>query len=591
MIAGESQNVYKSIQLVIFASCYLLAQSFSAASAQDSSVAVAPEALAEAAPETLPEAAPEALPEEIAAQFDQQLADIDLQRSDIATLETRAAGREGIMAEILLTRRDRLWTSMFKNTVELAKQVVAERDLGKDVSAYWDPLAAELEVLPNDVEAALGRVAERAVFATADLSTMDYVVADQKFFRELKEQDHLFKSMIAYTDIAEAFGLDAASARSFVITEVSDQAANLSAFLAIAQDDFDMVRATIQTLPDHAEVSEWQAVAATRIRLASDALEESIQIMSDFDLETGRYQKQLLATTGEITTDVLDVGIISGLVIQWTSVAGDLIVSEGPRVLFRGVLVLLILIAFWQLAKLMQKLAEKALSSSRVHMSNLLRRMILVTIRNIVVLAGVLIAVSQIGISLAPVLAGLGIAGFIIGIALQDTLSNFASGVMILLYRPFDVGDIVNASGVQGKVSHMSLVNTTFLTLDNQRMVVPNNLIWGAVITNVTAQQVRRIDLMFGISYDDDIVKAEKVLQQIVDDHELVLDEPETAIKLHELADSSVNIIVRPWVKTEDYWDTYWDLMRSVKLRFDEEGISIPFPQRDVHVKEPGSLK
>jgi len=154
------------------------------------------------------------------------------------------------------------------------------------------------------------------------------------------------------------------------------------------------------------------------------------------------------------------------------------------------------------------------------------------------------------------------------------------------MYRPFDVGDLVEAGGVKGRVNHMSLVNTTFLTLDNQRLVVPNNLIWQTVITNVTAQTTRRIDLMFGIAYGDDIDKAEKVLREIVMEHEAVLDDPEPNIKLHELGESSVNFIVRPWVKTDDYWDTYWEITRAVKLRFDEEGISIPFPQRDVHVIE-----
>jgi len=122
------------------------------------------------------------------------------------------------------------------------------------------------------------------------------------------------------------------------------------------------------------------------------------------------------------------------------------------------------------------------------------------------------------------------------------------------------------------------------MTFDNQKLVVPNNLIWQTVITNVTAQRSRRVDLMFGISYADDIEKAERVLREIVEEHDAVLDDPEPKIRVHELGESSVNIIVRPWVKTTDYWDTYWDLTKAVKLRFDKEGISIPFPQRDVHV-------
>ncbi len=159
--------------------------------------------------------------------------------------------------------------------------------------------------------------------------------------------------------------------------------------------------------------------------------------------------------------------------------------------------------------------------------------------------------------------------------------------MMILIYRPFDVGDLVEAGGVSGKVSHMSLVNTTFMTLDNQRLVVPNNMIWQSVITNVTAQRSRRIDLVFGVSYSDDLDKVQSILQEIVDANEAVLESPEPVVRMHELADSSVNFIVRPWVKTDHYWDTYWEIMKTVKQRFDAEGISIPFPQRDVHMIDP----
>ena len=188
------------------------------------------------------------------------------------------------------------------------------------------------------------------------------------------------------------------------------------------------------------------------------------------------------------------------------------------------------------------------------------------------------------GISVGPLLAGLGVAGFVIGFALQDTLANFASGLMILLYRPFDVGDIVETGGVFGKVKEMSLVNTTVLTFDNQTLVVPNSKIWGDVIKNVTAQDIRRVDLVFGIGYADDIPKAEGILEEVVRGHEKVLQDPQPVVKLHELGDSSVNFIVRPWVKRDDYWDVYWDVTRQVKLRFDAEGVTIPFPQRDVHL-------
>jgi small conductance mechanosensitive channel len=203
---------------------------------------------------------------------------------------------------------------------------------------------------------------------------------------------------------------------------------------------------------------------------------------------------------------------------------------------------------------------------------------------NIVLLFGLLVALSQIGVSLGPLLAGLGVVGFIVGFALQDTLSNFAAGMMILVYRPYDVGDMIEGGGVFGRVNQMSLVSTTILTIDNETLVVPNRSIWGNVIKNVTAQDKRRVDMTFGISYTDDIPHAETVLMAILQDHDLVLKDPEPIVRLHKLGESSVDFVVRPWVRTDDYWDVYWDVTREVKMRFDREGISIPFPQRDVHV-------
>jgi small conductance mechanosensitive channel len=156
--------------------------------------------------------------------------------------------------------------------------------------------------------------------------------------------------------------------------------------------------------------------------------------------------------------------------------------------------------------------------------------------------------------------------------------------MLILVYRPFDVGDVIEAGGVTGKVDMMNLVSTMVLTFDNQLLVVPNKQIWSGVIRNVTHKDKRRVDMTFGIGYSDDIPKAEKVLMEIVTSHEKVLKDPEPVVRLHTLGDSSMDFIVRPWAKTQEYWDVYWDVTREVKRRFDEEGISIPFPQRDVHI-------
>jgi small conductance mechanosensitive channel len=292
----------------------------------------------------------------------------------------------------------------------------------------------------------------------------------------------------------------------------------------------------------------------------------------------------LIASTGEITVDTIDGHVASELVTRWISDLREGVAENGPRILFRAILFAIIASAFWAFSLFVRKIVARAVAAPNLRFSELLKRMIVSLSTGTVLLLGLLVALSQLGIEVAPMLAGLGIAGFVLGFALQDTLGNFAAGVMILMYRPFDVGDMIDcAGGVFGLVSHMSLVSTTILTIDNKTLIVPNSKIWGDVITNVTAQSNRRIDLEFGIGYSDDIPHAEKILLAILEEHPKVLEDPEPVVKLHSLGDSSVNFVVRPWVARDDYWDVHWDITREVKMRFDREGVSIPFPQRDVH--------
>lgn len=391
-------------------------------------------------------------------------------------------------------------------------------------------------------------------------------------------------AVIASLDLSRRFGIDTSEDEAALKEVLLERASNVSVFLEISLDDVTGLRAGVDALPDDAELRAKVAIAENRVQETAAALERIVAMMSQMDLDTTEYQQQLLTATGAITTDVLNFKIIGNLLSRWGQSIVSVITDDGPTFVFRLGIFLLIIFASSKFAKLVEKLISHGLDSAKHNLSQLLKRMIISTTGNFVLVLGVLIALSQLGVSLGPLLAGLGIAGFVIGFALQDTLSNFASGMMILFFRPFDVGDIVEAGGVFGKVNHMSLVNTTFLTLDNQTVILPNTLIWGGIIKNVTAQKQRRVDLMFGVSYTDDIAKVERVLQEVVDAHDKVLDDPAPTIKLHELGDSSINFVVRPWVKSEDYWDVYWDVLRAVKIRFDEEGISIPFPQRDVHI-------
>lgn len=196
----------------------------------------------------------------------------------------------------------------------------------------------------------------------------------------------------------------------------------------------------------------------------------------------------------------------------------------------------------------------------------------------------VIAAAGQLGINTTSFLTIVGAAGLAIGLALKDSLANFASGVMLVLFRPYKVSDFVDIGGVSGNVVSISLFTTELNTGDNQKVIVPNSSITSNVITNVTANPIRRVDLVIGIGYDDDIKKAKEVIRGVLAEEKRILPAPAPLIAVSELADSSVNFVVRPWVKTGDYWDVYFALHENIKLALDANGISIPFPQQDVHM-------
>ncbi|UCD66765.1 MAG: mechanosensitive ion channel [Deltaproteobacteria bacterium] len=193
---------------------------------------------------------------------------------------------------------------------------------------------------------------------------------------------------------------------------------------------------------------------------------------------------------------------------------------------------------------------------------------------------------SMVGIATTSFIAVLGAAGLAIGLALQGSLGNFAGGVLILIFKPYNVGDLIEAQGHLGVVKEVQIFNSILLTPDNKRVIIPNGAVSNGSIVNYSAEGILRIDMVIGIAYESDIPKAKEVLHKAMADHELVLKDPEPTVAVSELADSSVNFVVRPWSKVEDYWQVYFDITEAAKLGLEDSGISIPFPQRDVHLFE-----
>ena len=205
----------------------------------------------------------------------------------------------------------------------------------------------------------------------------------------------------------------------------------------------------------------------------------------------------------------------------------------------------------------------------------------------IALLAFVIIAaLNQLGIQTTSFIAIIGAAGLAIGLALQGSLANFAAGVLMIIFRPFQVGEYIEGAGVAGSVEKVQIFTTQLKTPDNKTIIIPNAKIMGDNITNYSAKDTRRVDMVIGVGYGDDLKKVREILEDILAKDDRILEDPAPTIGVLELGDNSVNFAVRPWVKRDDYWGTYFDVTETVKRRFDEEGISIPYPQRDVHLYE-----
>ena len=371
----------------------------------------------------------------------------------------------------------------------------------------------------------------------------------------------------------------------------------------IIKKENDQIATEKQDDSDQAVTSKNEA----KVEALQDKKEETLShidtLRSERTLVIERLDTVLLAINGKIGLDAKGkelaevlpyrryIDTVSGLKLEVNDtksallgIKGFLVSEDGGQKWLKNIIIFIAtLVFFWFLSALFSKAVTKALNYSSSN-SVILNSFIINSIRRIIFFIGILIALSVIGISVAPLLAVIGAAGFIIAFALQSTLSNFASGLMIMFYRPFDVHDLVEVAGITGKVKSMTLVSTTIMTPDNKLMLVPNNSIWGDVIINAYYSAERRVDMIFGIGYDDDIECAIQVMTKVLAEHSLVLDQPEATVQVSELADSSVNFICRPWVKTADYWTVYWDVTRAVKEAFDAAGISIPFPQSDVHL-------
>lgn len=245
---------------------------------------------------------------------------------------------------------------------------------------------------------------------------------------------------------------------------------------------------------------------------------------------------------------------------------------------------LIVLSIGWKLIKKLIKIMNVLMDKNNVDktLRNFLDALVEVVLRVVLIM----VVLEFVGIKATGIAAIFASAGLAIGLALQGSLSNFAGGVIILLIRPFNVGDYIEGAGHSGTVEKISIFYTCLVTPDNKQILIPNGSLANDSIVNYSSKDTRRVDIVFGVSYDDDIFKVKRILTQVVDANELILKNPEPFISINEHGASSINFVVRAWCKTSDYWTVYFDLLEKVMVRFNEENISIPYPQMDLHLKD-----
>ncbi|MEW6999129.1 mechanosensitive ion channel family protein [Colwelliaceae bacterium BS250] len=256
----------------------------------------------------------------------------------------------------------------------------------------------------------------------------------------------------------------------------------------------------------------------------------------------------------------------------------NLAITFGSNIL---VAVLVFWITLW-IVKRIVKLVDMAMASRKVEVT--LHKFLVSIISIALKTVAIIIFASMIGVETASLIALLGAAGLAVGLALQGSLSNFAGGIIILFFKPFKAGDVIEAQGFTGKIEEIQIFNTIMITFDNRKIFIPNGLLSNGCLVNDFTQKVRRVDMVFGVSYSDNIPTVRKVLESVLAADSRVLKKPEPMIVVGEHGASSINFFVRPWVKSDDYWEVYFSIHEEVKMAFDRENISIPFPQRDVHM-------
>lgn len=399
-----------------------------------------------------------------------------------------------------------------------------------------------------------------------------------KLYLQRNHQEKLYSALVKNSQKIDVLGSDSSEDLLFAKKLVKKQADMLSGLIGINKDALLKIEKKLSVVRNESNTGKKlisdSALKNLEIQAYAGRLQIMVNLLTSMDVDTSLYKKTVIQAKNSLSTDIFNKRVASHLFTEWWLKTKKWFTKQAPTILSKTITFLSIILLAYFIAVLFKKIVRGIFRRTKPDMSELARKFIVSMVSKVIMVIGLLMALSNLGIQIAPILAGLGIMGFIIGFALQETLSNFASGLMILIYSPFDVGDKIRVSGLEGKVSKMNLVSTTIFTSANHHLTVPNNKIWKDIIHNITSQPQVRIDLFFTAPFNADSENVLSAISEEVESNSVVIQDKEKNIRIYELGDTEVKYVARFWVSSDDIDEARWVISEGVKKRFDEKGIS-----------------
>jgi small conductance mechanosensitive channel len=503
----------------------------------------------------------------------QSSSELDAIRAEISGLEREVERSTGEVQALALSRLDLRRTE---------RRALMHRLVGAILTAEEDSLdAGDLRAVverympdqASELRAEIGRLQqeEQRTRGRRDRASVGEQVSLEQQLDILSGRES--DALVAFAESAgqlESLAMEASAEGAFLESALETRGEQVSARLALSRE----LRRNLTNQTDPS--GEQQRVLDARVARATEALQVTAGLMDERGLETSAYRRLLIQATGNITEDILDADVALGLISGWMESIKDWFRQNAPSVAFKLILFLLILLVTRTLARIAGRALERILRL-RAQSSELLLRTAVSLVIGGITAVGVLLALSQIGVEVGPLLAGLGVVGFIVGFALQGTLANLASGLLILFYRPFDVGDTVSAGGVTGQVLNMTLTATTLQSPDFIVLTVPNGKIWGGVIENKTANTYRAVLANFLVDPREDIEMVLRLLLEVTAENESVLQDPAPSATLVGITEKGLNVRFRATVPKDGYLNHVDSVLRDVKRRLDAAGVAFAY--------------